>query len=72
MRAADACRVHIGRPSGATEPPAAFSAKPANQRVIAAPEQGLSLRHTAQAAQVAVNIVRKVARLLETTGQTRA
>jgi hypothetical protein len=72
MSAAAERGVHIGRPAGATEPAAAFLAKPASQRVMAALEQGCSLRHAAQAAGVAVNTVRKVALLLKTLEQARS
>lgn len=50
---------HIGRPIG-EETDAEFLAKPSTKRVIAALNEGLSLRKAAQKAGVAVNTVRKV------------
>jgi hypothetical protein len=60
MQAAAAQGVHVGRPAGSAAPDA-FLAKPTSQRVIAALDQGLSVRKAAQAANVAINTVRKVA-----------
>lgn len=55
---------HIGRPAR-SETDEEFLAKPSSQRVIAALEEGLSLRKAADKAGVAVNTVRKVKALLE-------
>lgn len=59
--------VHVGRPTGSTECPSAFLAKPATQLVIAALDRGASLRKAAQSAGVSVNTVRKVVALVKTT-----
>lgn len=54
---------HVGRPS-IGESTEEFLAKPSSKRVIAAFDEGLSLRKTAQKADVAINTVRKVKALL--------
>lgn len=54
---------HIGRPPSA-ESVEEFLAKPSSKRVIAALDEGLSLRKAAQNADVAINTVRKVKALL--------
>ncbi|WP_375514256.1 GIY-YIG nuclease family protein [uncultured Nostoc sp.] len=54
---------HVGRPS-IGESIEEFLAKPSSQRVIAALDEGLSLREAAQKANVAINTVRKVKALL--------
>jgi hypothetical protein len=56
---------HVGRPS-IGESAEEFLAKPSSQRVIAALNEGLSLRKAAEKADVAVNTVRKVKALLIT------
>lgn len=53
----------VGRPP-VTESTEEFLAKPSSQRVIAALEQGLSLRKAAEQAGVAINTVRKVKALM--------
>ncbi|PMB46209.1 hypothetical protein CEN40_10830 [Fischerella thermalis CCMEE 5205] len=55
---------HIGRPPSA-ETAEKFLKKPASQRIIAAINEGLSLRQVADKADVAINTVRKVKTLLE-------
>ncbi|WP_392530167.1 GIY-YIG nuclease family protein [Nostoc sp. C117] len=50
---------HVGRPS-VSESPQEFLAKPSSQKVIAALNEGLSLRKAAEKADVAINTVRKV------------
>lgn len=50
---------HVGRPS-VSESPGEFLAKPSSQKVIAALNEGLSLRKAAEKADVAINTVRKV------------
>jgi hypothetical protein len=50
---------HVGRPS-VSESPEEFLAKPSSQKVIAALNEGLSLRKAAEKADVAINTVRKV------------
>ncbi|MBW4566291.1 MAG: GIY-YIG nuclease family protein [Mojavia pulchra JT2-VF2] len=55
---------HIGRPPSA-ESAEEFLAKPSSQRVIAALNEGLSLRQAAKKADVAINTVCKVKDLLE-------
>ncbi len=54
---------HVGRPS-ISESTEEFLAKPSSQKVIAALNEGLSLRQAAGKAEVAVNTVRKVKALL--------
>lgn len=56
---------HVGRPS-VSESPEEFLAKPSSQKVIAALNEGLSLRKAAEKADVAINTVRKVKALLNT------
>ncbi|WP_414625176.1 GIY-YIG nuclease family protein [Calothrix sp. CCY 0018] len=55
---------HIGRPVG-SERTSEFLTKPSSQRVVAALNEGLSLRKAAQKAGASVNTVRKVKALLE-------
>ena len=50
---------YVGRPS-VSESPEEFLAKPSSQKVIAALNEGLSLRQAAEKADVAINTVRKV------------
>lgn len=64
MKRAQAWGTKIGRPKGG-ETPQEFLSKPSTQRVIAALEEGLSLRKAALAAKVSVNTVRKVKAALE-------
>ncbi|MBD2458389.1 GIY-YIG nuclease family protein [Nostoc sp. FACHB-87] len=54
---------HVGRPA-VSESAEEFLAKPSSQKVIAALNEGLSLRKAAEKADVAVNTVRKVKALL--------
>lgn len=50
---------HVGRPAGG-ETNEDFLAKPSSVRVVGALERGLSLRQSAEYAEVSVNTVRKV------------
>ncbi|MEM1395416.1 MAG: GIY-YIG nuclease family protein [Cyanobacteria bacterium P01_H01_bin.150] len=55
---------HIGRPVG-SETEKEFLAKPSSQNIVAALNEGLSLRKAAQKAGASVNTVRKVKALLD-------
>lgn len=66
MQRAAAEGVHIGRPKG-VESVEVFLRKASSKRVMAALNQGLSLRQTAAQAEVSVGTVRKVKALLTQT-----
>jgi hypothetical protein len=72
MQRAAAQGVHVGRPQGSAERLDDFLAKPVIQRVMAALDQGLSIRKAAQAAGASVNTVRKVVALRTTPERGRA
>ena len=55
---------HIGRPVG-SETEKEFLVKPSSQNIVAALNEGLSLRKAAQKAGASVNTVRKVKALLD-------
>jgi hypothetical protein len=67
-RGSPAAGKHVGRPAGQVEDAEAFLAKPSNQRVITALEDGLSIRNAAAAAGVAPNTALKIKRLLDDQG----